>query len=161
MIFLSSLLFSYENIYTLKGGLLLHSTGPISSGREDGIDINTEIVFKNIYLNAHPSVGAEINLNGDTSFIYSGLVWEWKIYKDFLFNLFFGFAVNNGELNNGMEGKRQMGTHVTFREDIEFGYRLNKKWVVSLMYAHYSNLGIDNKRNQGNDNTGIRFSYYF
>lgn len=159
-IFISSL-GADENIYAIKGGLMSHSTGPVSSGREEGIDINGEVVFKNRFLKGHPSIGMEINTNGDTSFLYGGLIWEGRFFDNLLFGGFLGFAANNGELDNDKPDRRQMGTHITFREAVEIGYHIDKNWVISIMYDHYSNLGLRGKRNQGNDNTGVRLSFYF
>lgn len=147
--------------HSVKGGILAHSNGFISSGRESGIDINIELQFKEKILKANYTVGADVNTNGDTSFIYGGLSWEKRFFDHLLLAAFFGAAVHNGDLDNGASDKRQLGSRITFRESLDIGYYLNKDVSISLMYDHYSNLGLGGVRNQGNDNIGIRIGYYF
>ena len=150
-----------ENIYAIKGGLLAHSTGPLSSGKESGVDINVEVLFMDELLKGHLSVGADVNTNADTSFVYSGLSWEGKFYKYIHLGAFFGLGLHNGDLDKSGSEKRQLGTRVVFREALEIGLYLKEDISVSFMYDHYSNAGLAGKRNQGNDNLGLRLSYYF
>lgn len=150
-----------ENIYAIKGGLLAHSTGPYSSGKESGVDINAEVVFAQKLLKANLAVGMDINTNSDTSFIYSGLSWEGKFCKHLQLGAFFGLALHNGDLDRGRSENRQLGTRILFREALEVGLYINEDISVSFMYDHYSNAGLAGKVNQGNDNLGLRLSYYF
>ncbi|MCK5111338.1 MAG: acyloxyacyl hydrolase [Arcobacteraceae bacterium] len=155
--------FSYadETYHSIKGGILSHSTGPISSGRENGIDLHGELQFKEKILKGHFAVGADINTNGDTSFIFGGLAWEDRFFDNLLLGAFFGFATHDGELNNGNSDKRQLGTRLLFREAIDIGFYIKEDISISLIYDHYSNVGLNDMRNQGNDNLGIRLGYYF
>jgi len=57
--------------------------------------------------------------------------------------------------------RRRFGTRFLFRETLEIGFFLNDKAAVGFVYEHCSNAGLAGKRNQGNDNTGLRISYYF
>lgn len=150
-----------DNLHAIKGGLLAHATGPVSSGKEDGTDLHLELLFKKKLLKAYPALGADINLNGHTSFLYTGLVWEGKFFSYLHLGAFFGLAVHNGELDEGSESSRQLGTRVLFREALDIGVYLQENLVLSLMYDHYSNVGFEGKRNQGNDNMGLVLSYYF
>lgn len=150
-----------EYVYAVKSGLLSHSTGPVSSGKEDGVDINIELLFKKKFLKAYPSIGADINLNSNTSFVYSGLTWEGKFFKHVLIGAFLGLSIHNGDLSGGSSDKRQLGTRLLFREAIDIGFFINKNTSVSFMYDHYSNAGIDGNYNEGNDNMGLRLSYYY
>jgi len=150
-----------KTFYAIKGGLLSHSTGPISSGKESGIDLHAKLLFTTKILKAYPGVGTDINLNGDTSFLYGGLSRQGKFFKHLLLGAFFGLAVHNGDLDASNSDKRQFGTRLLFREAIDIGFYMNKEVSISLMYDHYSNAGLANKRNQGNDNIGIRVSYYY
>jgi hypothetical protein len=163
LVFFIGFNFSYadENYYAVKGGILAHSTGFVSTGRESGVDINTELQFKEKILKANYTVGADINTNNDTSFIYGGLSWEDRFFNHLLLGAFFGAAIHNGDLDNGASDKRQLGSRITFRESLDIGFYLNKDLSISIMYDHYSNLGLGGVRNEGNDNIGIRIGYYF
>ena len=155
--------FSYAdgNYHAVKGGILSHSNGFISSGRESGYDVNVELQFKEKLLLGHYTTGADINTNNDTSFLYGGLSWEGRFFDNLLIGAFLGAAIHNGELDDGSSDKRQLGSRVTFRESLDIGFYLKKNISVSLMWDHYSNLGIRGASNQGNDNIGIRIGYYF
>ena len=148
-------------MHAIKAGFLAHSTGPVSSGTESGIDLNVEVLFKDRFLKAYPSIGADINLNGDTSFLYTGLSWEGKFYNFLHLGAFFGFAVHNGDLENNNNDSREYGTRVLFREALDIGIYIRDDLALNFMYDHYSNAGLTNKKNQGNDNIGLRLSYYF
>lgn len=150
-----------DSFYALKGGLLSHGEGPISSGREDGIDLHAEVLFDEKFLNAYPTVGTDINVKGNTSFIYGGLAWEGRFFKHLLLGGFLGIAVHDGDLDRDDVTKRQFGTRFLFREAVEVGFYLSDHVAVGLIYDHCSNAGLAGKRNQGNDNTGVRISYYF
>jgi len=161
LIILFASLDANETLYGIKGGFLAHSTGPVSSGRESGTDIHAELLFKEKFLSAYPSIGVDINLQGGTSFLYTGLSWEDKFFKHIHLGAFFGFAIHNGELDINNSQYRQFGTRFLFREALDIGVYLKKDLSLSLMYDHYSNAGLDGQRNQGNDNIGLRFSYFF
>jgi Lipid A 3-O-deacylase (PagL) len=158
---LISPIYAEGNIYALKAGLLSHSTGAISDGRESGTDLHLELLFNQKFLKAYPALGADINLHGDTSFIYSGLAWEGKFFKSLLLGTSFGIALHNGDLEGGSSENRQLGTRILFRGAVDIGLYLRPDLSMSFMYDHYSNLGLAGQRNQGNDNMGIRLSYYF
>ena len=147
--------------YAVKAGVLSHSTGPISNGIESGIDINAEVLFQEKFLKAHPAVGVDINTNNDTSFMYCGLAWEDRFFKHLLLGIFVGLSSHNGDIKNNHEDKRQLGSRVLLRGAIDIGYYLNKNSSISFIYDHYSHLGLLDKRNQGNDNLGLRLGYYF
>ncbi len=48
-----------------------------------------------------------------------------------------------------------------FKEAFDVGIYISKDVSVSLIYDHYSNLGLGNVRNQGMDSVGFRVGYYF
>ena len=154
-------LYSDGSLYALKGGLLAHSTGPVSSGKEEGVDIHMELLFNQKFLSAYLSLGANVNLNGDTSFLYTGLTWESRFLKDIHLGAFVGFAVHNGEIDSNKEDKRQFGMRILFRTALDIGYYLRDDVSLNFMYEHYSHAGLFITRNQGNDNVGLRLSYYF
>lgn len=157
----ANMIFANDSFHAIKGGVLSHSTGLISEGIEDGTDLHAELLYKNKLLNGYPTIGTDINLNGDTSFLYGSLTWEDKFYKDLLLGGSAGLAVHNGELEDGSSDRRQLGQRILFRVAVDIGMYFNDETAVSFMYAHYSHMGIGGKRNQGNDNIGLRLSYYF
>ena len=150
-----------DTFHAVRLGVLSHSTGPVSSGKEEGVDLHTEFLFNTKILKAYPAIGADINLNGDTSFLYSTLVWEGRFFKFLLLGVSLGLGVHDGELNEGSSDKRQLGTRILFREAVEIGWYLQDDLVLSFMYDHYSNSGLGSRPNKGNDNMGLRLSYYF
>lgn len=151
----------YADIYAYKVGLLAHSQGPISSGKEEGYDLNLEVLWDEAFWSAHPSVGADINNQGFTSFLYTGVAWEDTFFDTIVWELFLGFAVHDGELTTDAADRRALGSRFLFREGIALGVDLGDNLTLSVLYAHYSHVGIDHRINQGSDNTGLRLAYYF
>ena len=124
------------------------------------MDLHAELLFKKTYLKAYPSVGADINLNGDTSFFYGGFSWEGQFFEYLSLGAFFGPSIHDGESDNGASDKRQLGSRILIRAAIDIGVYLTDDITLSFMYDHYSNTGLFEKRNQGNDNMGLRLSLY-
>ncbi len=161
LVVIFSTVYAQDTLYALKGGILAHSTGPVSSGKEDGVDLNGEVLFNKRVLKGYPAVGADVNLNGNTSFLYGGLAWEGRLFKHLLLGGFLGLAIHNGDLDSENDDMRQLGTRVLIREAVDIGFYLRDDLVASIMYDHYSNTGLGESRNEGNDNIGIRLAYYF
>jgi len=151
----------HADIYALKGGVLAHSEGPVSSGKEQGYDLNIEVLLEDDYLQANWAFGADINNQSDTSFIYSGLNWEGLFFETFIWEFFLGIATHDGEISTTDTTKRAFGSRVLFREAVAIGIELSESITVTFIYDHYSHTGIDDRINQGNDNSGIRLAYYF
>lgn len=147
-------------IYAYKLGVLEHSTGPVSSGIESGYDINAELLFDTELLDANLALGADVNLQGDTSFLYSGLSWEGDVSDFLAWELFFGLAMHDGELAEGSVDRRQLGSRFVFREAVALGFAVSDDMTLTVIYDHYSHIGIEDRPNQGNDNIGVRLSIY-
>ena len=150
-----------EEFYAIKGGIFSHNAGIVTSGKDGCIDIHAELLYNKRILKGYPTIGTEININGDSSFVYTGLSWEKKYFKNFLIGAFFGAAAHNGNLNSENSNQRKLGTRFLFREAIDIGYYINSKYVISFLANHYSNAGLGGVKNQGNSNIGFRLSYYF
>jgi len=150
-----------ENLYALKGGIFSHNAGIVTSGKDGCIDIHAELLYNKKILKGYPTFGTEININGDSSVLYTGLSWEGKYFKNLLLGAFFGATVHNGNLNNENSNQRKLGTRFLFREAIDIGYYINHNYVISFLANHYSNAGLGGVKNQGNSNIGFRLSYYF
>lgn len=154
-------------IQQVRMGLFVHNLGLIASRVEHGMDVNIEFEFTSLeYLfSAKPTVGAMINTIGYTSYLYSGLAWDfhWEetdSQSGFFISPFLGVAVHDGKLQP--EGDhRGLGCRFLFREAIDIGWRFNKDWALSIMTDHLSHGGLCENRNQGLDNSGIRLHWRF
>ena len=162
-LFLSSYAFLLQaDIYALKSGVLKHGEGPLSSGREQGYDLNVEVLWEDTIIYAHPAVGADINNQGFTNFLYAGLAWEGYLFGTVVWELFWGGAIHDGHLTPSDPKRRALGSRVLFREAIALGFDISDNMTFTILYDHYSHSGTDESLyNQGTDNTGIRLAYYF
>ncbi|MFC3153078.1 acyloxyacyl hydrolase [Litoribrevibacter euphylliae] len=158
------------NATKLRLGVFAHNKGLISSRVEHGTDFNGEVVFSpiNIFWDAEPTFGFMLNGIGNTSYLYSGVSWEIDLFEDAdnsgLFIIpFLGLSVHNGKREP--ESKRRgLGCRVLFREAIEVGWRFSgssNQWALSVLTDHLSHGGFCEDRNQGLDNTGIRFHWFY
>ncbi len=158
---------SEPGINKLRIGLFYHNRGLIASRVEHGIDANAEVTTDPVAFlwDADPTFGAMVNGIGNTSYLYGGLGWEIDVFDDpassGLFIIpFFGLAVHDGKREP--ESKRRgLGCRVVFREAIEIGWRFSEQWSVSVLTDHLSHGGFCEDRNQGLDNTGVRFHWYY
>lgn len=150
-----------EGLHAIRGGILAHSTGPVSNGQEEGVDLHAEVLWNETLAGGYYVAGADLSLRGETSFIYTGLSWEKKYFKKLHLGAFGGFGIHDGKLDGDRNDRRLLGSRVLFRVAMDVGWYLNDQWSLNFLYDHYSNLGIGNVRNQGNDNMGLRLSYYF
>lgn len=153
--------------YEVRVGLLAHDVdNPWSDSRkEKGADINAEIIFGRPSFSilsgtVRPNLGVSINTRGDTSKLYSGLVWELAIEYGLVLNLGIGAAIHDGELKTRREGKKELGSRVLFRIPIEIGYTFNGRHQVSMAFDHLSNANLASP-NEGLDTFGLRYGYRF
>lgn len=159
------------NIQKLRIGVFAHNQGLIASRVEHGIDVNAEAVMSSLDFlwEAEPTFGFMVNGIGNTSYLYSGVSWEIDVFEDQarsgLFVIpFLGLSVHNGKREP--ESKRRgLGCRLLFREAIEIGWRFSEDasnaWSLSILTDHLSHGGFCEDRNQGLDNTGIRFHWYY
>ena len=154
-------------LYEIRAGILAHDVDNLWSGskKEDGIDLNAEIIFGHPSFSLfsgtmRPSFGLSVNTHGDTSKLYSGLLWEYMTKSSIFLNLGVGVAVHNGELEDSGKEKKQLGSRVLFRIPIEVGYALNQHHRLSIMFDHISNAYLAHP-NEGLDTLGLRYGYRF
>ena len=149
-------------------GILAHGVGPIDSRKENGVDLNLEVLFNSPQFfsniaSPRPSIGTSINTQGYTSFIHSGLMWDFDITESFFTSLGLGIAVHDG--NNGSttdsKGRITLGCWWLFHESLEFGLRIKTNFAVSVFWEHFSHGDICSERNSGMDNSGLRLHYKF
>lgn len=150
----------------LRLGVLGHNVGPIATELDDGVQANAELRFESpavlrYVLRPRPLVGASVNTAGDTSFFYTGLVWTWNAEEGPFLDFYFGGTVHNGVLDSReVVDRKRLGSRLLFRESIEIGYRIDAHHSLSISMAHASNAGLA-RRNEGNDDIGIRYGYHF
>ena len=149
----------------IRVGVFAHNQGLIASKVESGTDLNVELTLPSIETlwAAEPSAGLMLNNQGHTSFVYGGFTWEIGLFRETddkgLFVMpFLGLALHNGE-KEPKPDRRGLGCRVLFREGIEVGWRFSKDWAVSVQTDHLSHGGLCSDRNQGLDNSGIRFHW--
>jgi len=149
-------------------GLLVHGVGPIDSRKENGVDLNLEVLFNSPQFlsnlaSPRPSIGTSINTRGYASFIHSGLIWDFDITGPFFTNIGLGLAIHNG--NSGRtpdtKGRTTLGCWWLFHESLEFGFRIETHIAVSVFWEHFSHGDICSDRNSGMDNSGLRLHYKF
>ena len=107
----------------IRLGLFGHHIEP-SGTEQGGLDVNAEILFAkpvsvqdrgslHSFLMPRIHIGAQINVDGDTSQLYAGFTWDLRVHERFSFEVTFGGAVHDGPTNG--EGS-SFGCVANFRE---------------------------------------------
>jgi hypothetical protein len=145
-------------------GVLAHDVGPFSSRKEDGADINIELLFNDLgwfkRFGVRPHIGGSINTSNDTSQGYFGLTGTVPIGKRLFFEMSVGGAVHNGNKNENEIGRKDLGCRVLFRESVAGGIYLGKHATLSVMLDHISDANLCEK-NEGLESVGVRYGFRF
>ena len=150
----------------IRVGLLYHDPELWGgSGDEEGFDLNGELIlspslelFSGIL---RPNLGFSLNSEGNTSKIYGGALWEYRWPRGYFFDLGFGLAVHNGEIEEGkVADMAQLGSTVLFRVAFEVGFAIGNRHLISMMFDHISNAYLADP-NEGLDTLGLRYGYRF
>ena len=155
----------HNGLYGIRAGIQAHDVRLWSRSRqESGVDLNAEFIFgfPNIRLfsgTVRTNLGFSLNTQGDTSKVYSGLLWEYIWETDVFLNLGLGLAAHNGELENS-DNKKELGSRILFRIPIEIGLFLTRHQGISIMFDHVSNAYLADP-NEGLDTVGLRYVYRF
>jgi len=149
----------------VRGGVYAHDISFWSFHRENGADINGEVLFVSpSWLEAiwapRPHLGVTVNTDGNTSHAYGGLTWEYDLPSDFFVDANLGLSVHNGYLDTNKSKRKSLGSPVLFRLGAALGYNLTEKVNVSVQFEHMSNAYLANP-NEGMDNVGLRLGYRF
>jgi len=149
----------------IRVGALAHDEGPFSHKKEQGVDVNVELLFNSpeflkYIWSPRPHIGGDINTKGDTSAFYFGLSYEWEFWRYMFGGFSLGGAVHNGHSTNAPIDRKELGCKVLFRESVEIGVRFAEHHSVSAFLDHISNAKICST-NEGLENTGIRYGYKF
>jgi hypothetical protein len=156
---------NHKWLHEIRTGILAHDV-PIwsRSSEESGVDFNAEFIF------AYPdyslssgilrtNLGFGLNSRGDTSKIYSGLLWEYVWDSGIFIDLGLGLAVHDGKLENS-DDRKALGSRILFRIPIEIGLFFTGRHGLSIMFDHISNAYLADP-NDGLDTLGFRYSYRF
>ncbi|HJO72215.1 MAG TPA: acyloxyacyl hydrolase [Rhodospirillales bacterium] len=155
----------WDVISEVRTGLLAHDQGPFSSNKEDGVDINLEVIFVtpeilDIIWRPRPHIGLIGNSSGDTSQAYVGLGWEWDFWRTWFAGFTLGGAIHDGKNTTKELDRKELGCRVLFHESIDFGYRFSKRHSVMAQLSHSSNAKLCSE-NEGLETIGIRYGYQF
>ncbi len=114
-----------------------------------------------------PTIGAGFNTDGLTNQYYVGATWAWFLARDIanpgdgiVLGYFFGPGFNDGQLHNGNSTRKALGSHILFREALDFGYQINPTWSITAFLDHISNGGLA-KENQDINDIGVRLGFRF
>jgi hypothetical protein len=163
----SKKVFASGILYGIRIGLLAHDVGGLwsHSRAESGVDVNAEIVFNKPSLKLWQgfilsNMGVSINSRHDTGKVYGGLLWEFVFDNGFFVNSGGGLAVHNGHLESDDSNKKQLGFRVLFRVPIEFGFTIQERHRISILFDHMSNAYLASP-NEGMDTIGVRYGFQF
>ena len=152
-------------LYEIRAGILAHDVPLWSRTRQEGgVDFNAEFIFgfpKFELLSGivYSNLGFSLNSQGDTSKIYSGLLWEYMWDTGLFLNLGLGLAAHDGKLDPD-DDKKALGSRILFRIPIEFGLLFTEHQGLSIMFDHVSNAYLVDP-NEGLDTIGLRYTYRF
>lgn len=154
-------------LYEVRLGAFGHHIEP-SGSEKGGLDVNAEILFsKPAYaydrgsLHAFPvpriHIGTQINVDGDTSQLYAGFTWEFRLHERISLEATFGGSLHDGPTEG--EGSA-FGCVANFRESGSIGFGLTERLWLYATVAHMSNAGLCG-RNSGLTSGGLRLGYKF
>ncbi len=161
-------------ISEVRLGALNHDIAIFGGSKEDGADVNAEILFRSLgsaaseesasviswFFSPRPHIGASINTQGDTNLFYAGLTWDVDLGKSFFFDASFGGAVHDGEKSTPRFDKKELGCRALFRGGASLGRNITSHVNISLMLEHVSNAALCG-HNEGLNNAGVRLGYRF
>ncbi|MEQ9520775.1 MAG: acyloxyacyl hydrolase [Parvibaculum sp.] len=135
------------------------------SSDEDGVDVNLEVLFDSPQWlewagSPRPHLGATIATHDDaTSFIYTGLAWDWNFWGPAFVEGAFGVALHDGETGRSTTSN-ELGCTWNFHESVSLGYELTEHHRLMLTAEHISNASLCSE-NEGLTNIGVRYGYKF
>lgn len=149
----------------VRVGALEHDAGVISSGKEQGADINAEVLFQSpdfltVLWSPRPHFGATYNLWGQTSQIYTGVTWAYDFAENIFGEFSFGPSLNNGRKDKSQDDRKDLGFPILFRESLSLGWRFDANNNLSMFLDHISNGGLA-RYNGGMETAGVRYGYVF
>jgi lipid A 3-O-deacylase len=152
-----------------KLGLNAHDIPLGGDHVEPGVDVNGELLFVSPGLlsvigSPRPHLGGSVNTSGATSYAYTGLTWTFSLPGPLFFGVGLGGAVHDGDLNEIIPDRKELGSRVLFHEYVELGSRfadsLSGALSLSLFVDHMSDANLT-RHNAGMTNFGLRTGYKF
>jgi hypothetical protein len=132
-------------------------------------DMTAEVLFQPVgndswwdELRFRPTIGANGNLGGRTSFGYLSGTFDVLNWEGLFADADLGMSVHNGQLHvypPDDPSRRALGSRAEFRESAEFGYQFTPRYAISTYIDHQSNAGLLSKTNAGLETVGARFSW--
>ncbi len=125
------------------------------------MDLNAELFFNSWTSGSwqlRPTIGGTVNLNGDTSQAYIGLVYGGPISDSWFFELGGGGSVHNGKVDTTDPDRKELGSRVLFHVEASLGVMLTDTTSLSLYADHISNAGIE-EHNEGLETAGLRVGF--
>jgi lipid A 3-O-deacylase len=152
-------------ISELRLGVLAHDQGVFVATKEEGLDINAELFFRDLGWfdggwEVRPSIGASINLKGDTSQAYAGLTIGGPIAGPLFLEGAVGAAVHDGDLDIATTDRKELGCRVLFHLAASAGVMLSDSTSLSLYLDHASNANLCD-HNEGLETAGARIGFRF
>jgi hypothetical protein len=142
----------------IRFGVLAHD--PLTQ-KEEGVDLNAELFFDSWTDGSwqlRPTIGGTVNLNGDTSQAYLGLIYGGPISENWFVEIGGGASVHNGKLETTDPERKELGSRVLFHVQASIGVMLSDTTSLSLYADHISNAGIE-ERNEGLETAGLRIGF--
>lgn len=149
----------------LRLGAMAHDVGIFGRSKEDGVDVNGEILFGSprflrFLWSPRPHIGVTYAPGPDTtSQVYFGLTWQYTFWRGAFVEGSFGGSVNDGSLVESTDEKA-LGCHLLFRESVSLGYTFERRHSLMVTLDHISNANLCDL-NEGLDTLGIRYGYRF
>jgi hypothetical protein len=122
------------------------------------------------YLLPRFQLGGAVNLEGRTSFAYTGIALTLPVGERLFFEPFVGGAIHNGSLTPA-PGFSALGCPLLFHAGFSFGLAITEHWNAFATFEHLSNgkgFGVDcgtnqasSGSNQGLNNYGLSVGYAF
>ena len=157
----------YGFLSEFRFGLFAHGVYEHEFG---SVDINGEVLTLKPYhlegdwdyLVPRFHLGGNLNTAGGTSDVYSGMTWNFPVWRRFFGELTFGGDANDGNTDKVFRNDTQIrvGCAVMFHESISFGYHLDEHWNILATAEHSSNAGFCS-HNEGITAIGSRIGYMF
>lgn len=105
-------------------------------------------------------IGANVDLDGGTDSIYTGLTWHFPVGETVFFETSFGAGFNNGSTSLS-QTRASLGSNVLFRESVAAGINIGENFTLLTRYSHQSHANLAGDENDGINNVSIIFGSKF
>jgi hypothetical protein len=128
---------------------------------DSGVIVRGELLFRNFFpmtdnyaantlFNPRLHIGGNLATAEDgVSQVFSGLTWNFPVFRNFFVEATFGFTVHNGPLESAGDGL-DLGCRLLFREGIGVGVDLGQHWRVVAAADHSSHAHLICSNESGN-----------